>query len=580
MLLNRMLNHFLNNGWSKLPLFLGLLCLVLDRKKLYKNNLYSSYVDEPDCKLPKNTKLYRTSSGIGNDLSCPMMGSVGTRFGRNFSIDKLVSLDSRKLLDPNPREISEKLLARKKFIPATSINLLAAAWVQFMVHDWFAFHETSKKKDYEIPLNKNDGFPENPMTIDSTVASKCQDNPDFISYDNQNSHWWDGTQIYGRDNEALKKLRVFKDGKLKIKKNGFLYIDSLTGLDLTGLSDNWWPGLSMLHIIFVKEHNSICDMLKGKYVEFSDEELFRKARLINTAMMAKIHTVEWTPAILDHPTVKYGMDFNWNGFLGKSIKQKIKFRNQYMTGILGSKFNHFGVPFSITEEFISCYRMHSLLPDNLNIYSHKSGELLEEKDFFETLAKKSRGYMEKHKLEDLLYSFGTSYPGALCLNNYPNYLRNLNRQDDGKLIDLATIDIFRDRERQIPRYNEFRRLLSLSPAKSFDDLAQDKKTANLLKSVYNSIEDVDFMVGCLSEEKPKGFGFSGTQFHIFILMASRRLSSDRFFCQDYKEEVYTKEGIEWIEKGGMTDVCLRHFPELQSTLEGLSNAFAPWDKVK
>ena len=37
------------------------------------------------------------------------------------------------------------------------------------------------------------------------------------------------------------------------------------------------------------------------------------------------------------------------------------------------------------------------------------------------------------------------------------------------------------------------------------------------------------MIGMYAERKPKGFGFSDTAFRIFILMASRRLESDRFF---------------------------------------------------
>ena len=36
------------------------------------------------------------------------------------------------------------------------------------------------------------------------------------------------------------------------------------------------------------------------------------------------------------------------------------------------------------------------------------------------------------------------------------------------------------------------------------------------------------MVGLLAETPPEGFGFSDTAFRIFILMASRRLQSDRF----------------------------------------------------
>src|SRR3712207_7565752 len=39
-----------------------------------------------------------------------------------------------------------------------------------------------------------------------------------------------------------------------------------------------------------------CDMLRAEYPRWSDDDLFDRARLINTAMLAKIHTVEWTPA--------------------------------------------------------------------------------------------------------------------------------------------------------------------------------------------------------------------------------------------------------------------------------------------
>jgi Animal haem peroxidase len=83
----------------------------------------------------------------------------------------------------------------------------------------------------------------------------------------------------------------------------------------------------------------------------------------------------------------------------------------------------------------------------------------------------------------------------------------------------------------------------------------------------------------LSETPPPGFGFSDTAFRIFILMASRRLKSDRFFTNDYKPEVYTREGIDWIESTLMGDVLLRHHPELAPALHGSKNAFAPWRSV-
>ncbi|MNC96682.1 hypothetical protein D3C83_141220 [compost metagenome] len=73
-------------------------------------------------------------------------------------------------------------------------------------------------------------------------------------------------------------------------------------------------------------------------------------------------------------------------------------------------------------------------------------------------------------------------------------------------------------------------------------------------------------------------GFSETAFRIFLLMASRRLKSDRFLSQDYRPEVYTKEGIDWVEASSMKTVILRHFPSLEFALAGIpdDNAFKPW----
>ena len=62
----------------------------------------------------------------------------------------------------------------------------------------------------------------------------------------------------------------------------------------------------------------------------------------------------------------------------------------------------------------------------------------------------------------MLYSFGVANPGAITVHNYPNFLRELMRPD-GEVIDLASIDIMRDRERGVPRYNRFRELLHKKP---------------------------------------------------------------------------------------------------------------------
>jgi hypothetical protein len=183
-------------------------------------------------------------------------------------------------------------------------------------------------------------------------------------------------------------------------------------------------------------------------------------------------------------------------------------------------------------------------------------------------------------LADTFYSFGINHPGAITNNNYPAFMRTL-RSPDGQVRDMGTVDVLRDRERGVPRYTEFRRLLRMSVPETFEELTGgDVGLARELSEVYGGdIERVDALVGCHSEPVPKGFGFSDTAFRVFVVMASRRLKSDRFIAGQWNDETYTKEGMKWVQNTGMKDVLTRHFPELGEVLKGSSNVFAPWTKL-
>jgi hypothetical protein len=116
---------------------------------------------------------------------------------------------------------------------------------------------------------------------------------------------------------------------------------------------------------------------------------------------------------------------------------------------------------------------------------------------------------------------------------------------------------------------------------SFDEISDNPTWNEEIRRVYNNdLEKVDLMVGLMAEPLPKGFGFSETAFRVFILMASRRLKSDRFLSQDYRPEIYTKAGIDWVENTTMIDVLTRHFPHVAPAMKGLDNAFHPWRKVR
>ena len=434
-------------------------------------------------------------------------------------------------------------------------------------------------------MEPGDPWPTDPMLVRRTPADAdrtAEDSGRPPTFRNRASHWWDGSQIYGSDNETTASLCSFADGRLLIgETDRLLAIDPLTGFDRSGFTDNWWVGLSLLHTLFTLEHNAILERLRVERPDWTGEQLFSTARLVNVALMAKIHTVEWTPAILAHPTLKLGMNANWWGLAGERLHHLLSrvSRNEVIRGIPGTATDHHGVPFSLTEEFVAVYRLHPLLPDSIRFASATDGRFLKELAFPDVAFERARAVLDgTTSMADVAYSLGIAHPGAVVLHNYPTFLCHLT-MPDGQLLDLGAIDVLRDRERGVPRYNQFRRLVHCRPATTFDDITSNRQWAAELAEVYGDVERVDLMVGTLAEDRPKGFGFSDTAFRIFVLMASRRLNSDRFFTTDYTAEVYTKAGLDWVNSNTMKTVLLRHYPELAPAVGESDNAFAPWKPI-
>ena len=583
-LTNRLESLLNERPWYRLPRLFGMAKLVEIRNELRAKNLHDT--EEPPLQPAPSSPAEgdgrdaRSFDGTGNDLRFPRMGAAGARFGRNVPLAHVFP-DAAHLLDPNPRVVSRELMTRQEFIPATMLNLLAAAWIQFMVHDWFV-HKRSRTDAVEIPAAAGDDWGSPSIRVPRSVpepAPAGSTRPP--AYANSNSHWWDASQIYGSDRETAAKLRTQAGGRLRIESTGLLPVDPQTGVHFSGFTDNWWIGLAMLHTLFTLEHNYICDLLAHQNPSWDDERLYRKARLINSALMAKIHTLEWTTAIVPHPLVQTAMKVNWAGFAGEDLQEAIDVLDdqELLGGIVGSGADHHGAPYSLTEEFVAVYRMHPLMPDDYVFRSAATGRLLEERTLPEISGSRTPAITERVTMPDLYYSFGVSHPGAVTLHNYPRHLQNITL-DNGEHLDLAAVDIFRDRERGVPRYNKFRRLIHKRPVESFEELTENPAWREQIRDVYNGdLEQVDLMTGLLAEPLPDGFGFSETAFRIFVLMASRRLKSDRFFTDDFRPEIYTDFGLAYLRKNTLLHVLRRHYPQLAPALEGVQNAFHPWRTI-
>ncbi|MCW8093367.1 peroxidase family protein [Alteromonas sp. ASW11-130] len=667
------------------------------------------------------------------------------------------------------------------YIKAPFFNVLAAFWIQFMTHDWFSHLEEGRnqsklvtvgcKTDEAEKLGCRPGDRMEPALFAQTSEPATFTHNDkeylkraYMTTENTTTAWWDASQIYGYD--TLSQKRVIRDPQDNAKlhmPNGYLPLlkpcDANTdnscevqpqwqGQEATAFPDNWNIGLSFYHNLFVREHNYFVDHFRAQqqahpnqdsglrhpqrpkqviaYSQVTDEELFNAARLVVSAMIAKIHTIEWTTQLLYNEPLYRGMNSNWFGLFNleesnevSSIIKKIthneenyfsrmstwlarvfkdkdeapKANSWYSVfasgaGIFGLQnarqegalwwkkdnwditnpehvnggVNHFGSPFNFPEEFTSVYRLHPLVPDLIEMRDYRQANQINAKvPVIDTVRGDATAQMREFGLENWALAMGRQRLGALHLQNHPRFLQNLpmpHLDSPSKKIDVVALDIIRDRERGIPRFNEFRRQIGLKSLTSFDDFVDQRldktdpnriaqeKVVTKIRNIYgthkcdaskvitdaqqtaqgtpindchgapdgsevDNIEDVDLAVGWLAEyTRPHGFAISETQFHIFIINASRRLFSDRFFTSSFRPEFYSTLGYDWVLNNGPLDECpfeleqnnngikqcnepeqsnghtvavsplkrllMRNIPELKEQLMPVVNVFDPW----
>lgn len=594
--------------WHRWPFPIAMAMLAGHRITMRRRNLYDTET-APVPVVPVtdgDIRGQRTADGTCNDLARPWMGMAGARFGRNMPINETFGEVFPGLYDPNPRVISEKLLARREFIPVPHLNVLVPAWLQFMVHDWLSHGANHPEEGkHKVKVADGDPWPYDHISILRTAPDPTRPGDDGrpAAYTNVETHWWDGSQIYGSSLERQTLVRtdpatgqVRPDGKLHLEADGHLPLHpghKIPDLELAGVNGNWWIGLSVMHTLFAREHNAIVDRLRADYPQADGEWLFQKARLANAALMAKIHTTEWTPALMNSPEGRLAMRGNWWGLYGEryALGYGRGGASELLYGVTGSPADHHGAPYTLTEEFAAVYRMHPLMPDDYSFRRHETDEEVFRSDLPGVARSGVRALYGRVSFDDALYSLATSHPGALALHNYPNGLRmmpevprktDIDPSEVDVFVDLATTDILRDRERGVPRYCAFRRHLGMRAPKSFEELTDDPTWRSELSEIYGEVERVDLLTGTLAESRskhngtPPGFGFSDTAFRIFILMATRRLKSDRFFTEDFTPAVYTPAGFAWVQDNSFRTVLLRHAPALAPHFGGTRNVFFPW----
>merc|ERR1712038_1160967 len=539
--------------------------LAVHRAILDRENLYPAPEDPPrkGDTVPLDPPKGRPDDGYGTDIKNPSTAAEGAGIGRNCTA---VPKSQRcPMGDPPVQLVAQRLLAREEFAPAADqLNVIAAAWIQAMVHDWIDHFESKEEQSFD--RGEEFGCPMKKFKV-----FKTEERGPEGDFNSRRTQWWDASFVYGNNAAQLKEARTFVDGKLKTNPDR---PDTLPQrcdtTNLVGDQKNSWVGVALLQEIFLKEHNYIADEIAKRNPNMTDEELFLTARNVIAALVAKIHTVDWTVELLKTRMLKIGMFTNWFGLfyavghvfwlfdrlilnpLGLAPFRKVKKREA----------DNKKVPFCLTEEFAAVYRLHPLIPPGL-VVETKNGT---EKFFpFEKLFgdEGRKTIRESDCTPAQLWESVLKYPcGNLEGANYPDSMRKLTpSNEEGKNlprsqdIDLAAVDLYRDRERGINTFNNIRRDLNMKPYKTWHALTGEKGFDKdgrgsdgricqwkRLELVYGAapegIEKLDLLTGDLYEKKIDHFAISETSLIIFLLMASRRLDADPFL-NEYMTEEYT-----------------------------------------
>jgi hypothetical protein len=588
-------------SWDKRRPLRGLLEIGGRRHDLIGKRLHAEHPGElvgaqpPGQCRPPWTERFRTATGAWT-TDDPMEGAAGTEIQRSGSpLSKRRDWHAEAGF-PSPREVSRWLLAplaKRARQEAPFLNLLTIAWIQAQLHDWVSHPPARGAEMHKVELAPDDPLRSrygiDALHVPRSAVNPCSDAKP-LTYLSEVTHWWDASHLYGSDQETLDRLRACSDGKLRIDGE-LLPVHPKTGIEDTGFARNWWIGLDLIHTLFVQHHNYICDRLIAGEPQrkWSSDELFHTARLINAAIMAKIHSVEWTPAVLPNAKTTIGMSTNWWGML-QTLFRRVRRRktlcwweprHPVLGGIVGGACDNHGKPYAMTEEFTEVYRLHAGIPDEVRLKPLGAAPPPPPVPTEETRGTAAHGMVDKHGMAMLLNSFGHQHMPALVNNNYPAFMCDMSVHGQ-PVIDIGTIDIFRARERGVPPYNAFRCMLGLNPISRFEDLGCSAETVEVLERLYGpgpqGVEKLDLLAGTSCELwRPENFGFGETMFTLFIQMASRRLEADPFYTEKFNERYYTKTGMALIEGATFKGVLLQHYPQLEEAgLRNVENAFEPW----
>jgi len=334
----------------------------------------------------------------------------------------------------------------------------------------------------------------------------------------------DGSQIYSANEMDARKLRSFKNGKLKTNDNylremlpefdGHMTAGDMRALDM--------PGLATMQTLFLREHNRVAGLLAEALGE-DDEQIYQKARRIVIAEYQNIVYNEYLPLILGPDSIyKYGLSIA--GPTSYDPTEDPSLINSFATAAY--RFGHTLIQGLVNMADVndpeSIVRVYQLRENFFNMDNYLRDNGLGMEQLMAGLIGQHAQRYDRFVTEDVTNFLFMHFGEDTGVNKKRTFGA-----------DLVARNIQRGRDHGLPGYSKYRQLCRLRDLPPFRTGSHPSEMSleswKMLSEVYETPDDIDLFVGGLAEFSLRG-GLSGPTFNcIKSMMFKRVLNGDRFF---------------------------------------------------
>ena len=559
----------------------------------------------PQCASNPTVDIYRTVDGSCNNRRQPLFGLSGTPMQRileaTYDEENLPRLAKSGSQLPSAREVSQEAFKVGSASDANDISVYFMQMGQFIDHD--LTHSPAPERDCclkdsrrrhwiypDDPYNgqPDDCFPIEIPTNDKFWGSKGRRCMEFTRSEltppipncaagkreqmTALTHWLDGSNIYGNTETEARNVRDTSDrSRLKSSRSGRSRGRELlpscasdrarSNIEACGevceqdrrscvfagdLRVNEQPGLTVMHTVWVREHNRVAGQLRDINSQWGDERVFQEAKRIVTAEWQHIIYNEWLPILLGF---NYMTSFNLlpltEGYT-RDYDEGMDSRINNEFAAAAFRFGHSMIASHIPSRDVRGRNTSSLdLKDSFN-----NPSFLKETGF---IANTIRGYTQ-----ETAPAWDPSF-----VEDIVNHLFEEVSGQGG--LDLTALNIQRGRDHGIPGYNNYRKICAsassnFNAASDFNDLTRggflSSDDVRKLKNLYNHVDDIDLFIGGTLEDPHKD-SILGPTFKCIIGDQFIRLKQgDRFWYEngDFSESRFSENQLNEIRKSSMARI--------------------------